>query len=88
MGLNFKEKVAEYGTYESREQCTGLTRKNASTRKRAKRTSQTEANNKIMCFQIQNEINKKLPSKKNEWLKNSHGLWSLHFIFKIFKVHP
>ena len=43
MGLNFKEKVAGYGTCESHEQCTGLTGKNASARKRAKRTSQTEA---------------------------------------------
>ena len=43
VGPNFKEKVVEHGTCESREQCTGLTGKNASARKRAKRTSQTEA---------------------------------------------
>ena len=43
MRPNFKEKVAEYGTCESREQCTRPTQKKASTGKRAKCASQMEA---------------------------------------------
>ena len=43
MRPSFKEKVAEYSTCRSCEQCTGPIEKNASTGKRAKRTSQTKA---------------------------------------------
>ena len=43
MGPSFNENFAEFYTCESREQCTGLTGKNASAKKRAKHTSQTEA---------------------------------------------
>ena len=43
MRPSFKEKVAKYGTCESREKCTGPTGKNASAEKLAKRASQMEA---------------------------------------------
>ena len=39
------------------------------------------SNNKIMHFQMEKRKN-----EKKEWLKKSHGLEFLHFIFKIFKV--
>ena len=40
---SFKEKVAEYSTCGSREQCMGPTRKNASAGKHAKCASQMQA---------------------------------------------
>ena len=42
VGPSFKEKVIEYGTCGSCEQCTEPTRKNASAKKHAKCASQTE----------------------------------------------